>query len=63
MRSPHHPSSSPQLKSPAHPGSGGGKPGFRPGAGQENRRRNELIGQTVKIVCGPYKGLCYFKSV
>lgn len=52
MRSPYHPST---LKSPVHPGSGGGKPGGS--THQGNRRRNEMVGETVKIVCGPYKGI------
>ena len=47
------------MKSPVHPGSGGGKRG---GAHQGNRRRNDMFGQTVKIVCGPYKGM-YFLFV
>ena len=50
---------SPRLSSPAHPSSGGG--GVISGAGRGrgrggDRRDKELIGQTVRIVQGPYKG-------
>lgn len=58
MRSPFHPSQ--RLKSPVHPSSNSdGKSGhkFVGGHGQgAGRRRNELIGQTIKIAFGPYKG-------
>ncbi len=46
---------SPRLSSPAHPSSGGGGGAGR-GRGAPNRRDKELIGQTVRIVQGPYKG-------
>ncbi|KAH3888745.1 transcription elongation factor SPT5-like [Dreissena polymorpha] len=52
---------SPRLASPAHPGSGGGG-GATPGRGRGGgggaaiRRDRELIGQTVRIVQGPFKG-------
>ncbi|XP_060070304.1 transcription elongation factor SPT5-like [Ylistrum balloti] len=52
---------SPRLSSPAHPASGGGTPGSgTPGRGRGgggfSRRDRELIGQTVRIVQGPFKG-------
>jgi len=55
---------SPRLSSPMHPSSGGG--GVQGGGGGggggrgrgrgEDRRNNGIIGQTVRIVQGPYKG-------
>uniref|UniRef100_A0A8C1Q3W7 Transcription elongation factor SPT5 n=1 Tax=Cyprinus carpio TaxID=7962 RepID=A0A8C1Q3W7_CYPCA len=42
---------SPRISSPMHPGGGGG--GMGRGRG---RRDNDLIGQTVRISQGPYKG-------
>ena len=51
---------SPRLSSPAHPSSGGGTvAGGGAGRGRgrgTDRRDKELIGQTVRIVQGPYKG-------
>lgn len=48
---------SPRLSSPAHPSSGGGVAGGGRGRGRgEDRRNTGLIGQTVRIVQGPYKG-------
>jgi len=50
---------SPRLSSPAHPSSGAGAPGAGAGRGRgrgEDRRNTELIGKTVRIVQGPYKG-------
>lgn len=58
---------SPRLSSPAHPSSGGGGEGGGGGGGAsggggrgrgrgEDRRNSGLIGQTVRIVQGPYKG-------
>lgn len=47
---------SPRLSSPMHPSSGGGVAGGGRGRGREDRRNTELIGQTVRIVKGPYKG-------
>jgi transcription elongation factor SPT5 len=60
---------SPRLSSPAHPtqggghrGGGGGGGGFRGGGRGRGRggpnigRDRELIGQTIKITQGPYKG-------
>ncbi|XP_033751673.1 transcription elongation factor SPT5-like [Pecten maximus] len=54
---------SPRLSSPAHPASGGGggtpgsgTPGRGRGGGGFSRRDRELIGQTVRIVQGPFKG-------
>ena len=50
---------SPRLSSPAHPSSGGvgAVTGAGRGRGRDaNRRDKELIGQTVRIVQGPYKG-------
>lgn len=63
MRSPFHPSS-PRLNSPMHPSAGGGRSGsgFISGGGGggmgrgRGRRDSELIGQTIKITHGPYKG-------
>lgn len=52
---------SPRLSSPAHPGSGGGAtPGRGRGGGGGVRRDRELIGQTVRIIQGPFKGLLLF---
>jgi len=49
---------SPRLSSPAHPSSGEGMAGAGRGRGRggEDRRNTGLIGQTVRIVQGPYKG-------
>ncbi|XP_077978109.1 transcription elongation factor SPT5-like [Glandiceps talaboti] len=51
---------SPRISSPAHPSSGGtrgGRGGGQGGAGRgRGRRDNELIGQTVRICQGPFKG-------
>lgn len=53
---------SPRITSPLHPsgagrgGGGGGRGRGRGGAGV--RRDRELIGQTIKITGGPYKGKC-----
>ncbi|XP_045177406.2 transcription elongation factor SPT5-like [Mercenaria mercenaria] len=48
---------SPRLSSPAHPGSGGSTPGRgRGGGGVGMKRDREMIGQTVRIVQGPFKG-------
>ncbi|XP_042899207.1 transcription elongation factor SPT5 [Parasteatoda tepidariorum] len=67
MRSPFH-AASPRINSPMHPSAGGRTPGsgFTGGAspgpgggmgrGRGGRRDNELIGQTIKITHGPYKG-------
>lgn len=46
---------SPRISSPAHPGGGGGTPAGR-GRGRGAKRDMSLIGQTVKIVGGPFKG-------
>jgi len=46
---------SPRLSSPAHPSSGAVPAGGGRGRG-EDRRNTGLIGQTVRIVQGPYKG-------
>jgi hypothetical protein len=58
---------SPRLSSPAHPssGGGGGGGGASGGGGRgrgrgEDRRNSGLIGQTVRIVQGPYKGEVIF---
>ncbi|KAG8193552.1 hypothetical protein JTE90_003761 [Oedothorax gibbosus] len=69
MRSPFH-AASPRINSPMHPGGGGGGAagnktpsggGFTAGGGGgmgrgRGRRDNDLIGQTIKITHGPYKG-------
>jgi len=47
---------SPRLSSPAHPSSGGAPAAGRGRGRGEDRRNTELIGQTVRIVQGPYKG-------
>ena len=50
---------SPRLSSPSHPssGAGGAVSGAGRGRGRDaNRRDKDLIGQTVRIVQGPYKG-------
>ncbi|XP_062504136.1 transcription elongation factor SPT5-like [Corticium candelabrum] len=44
---------SPRISSPAHPSSGGGRGRVARGRG---RRDHEIIGQTVRISQGPYKG-------
>ena len=48
------------LASPSHPSSGGGGGGGRGagrGRGAGDRRDRDLIGQTVRIIQGPYKGV------
>ncbi|GBM05915.1 Transcription elongation factor SPT5 [Araneus ventricosus] len=64
MHSPFH-AASPRISSPMHPSSGSSKPtgGFIAGGGGRGgfgrgrvRRNNELIGKTIKITQGPYKG-------
>lgn len=50
---------SPRLSSPAHPSGGGA--GSTPGRGRGGggggvKRDREMIGQTVRIVQGPFKG-------
>ncbi|KAM3957705.1 transcription elongation factor subunit Spt5 [Aphomia sociella] len=51
---------SPRIQSPAHPGRGGGTPRGARGRGGAGRggaaRDRDLIGQTIKITGGPYKG-------
>ena len=47
---------SPRISSPAHPASGGATPGRGRGGGGMKRDR-EMIGQTVRIVQGPFKGI------
>lgn len=48
---------SPRISSPAHPASGGGgTPGRGRGGGGGVRRDREMIGQTVRIIQGPFKG-------
>ncbi|XP_075228601.1 transcription elongation factor subunit Spt5 [Lycorma delicatula] len=53
---------SPRISSPFHPGSGGGRGrggrggGGGGGGGGGVRRDRDLIGQTIKITGGPYKG-------
>ncbi|XP_013782146.1 transcription elongation factor SPT5-like [Limulus polyphemus] len=54
---------SPRITSPMHPSGGGRSPGPGGGGGGgggmgrgRGRRDNELIGQTIKITQGPYKG-------
>ena len=55
---------SPRISSPAHPASGGsstpsgGTPGGGRGRGRGAKRDTSLIGETVKIVGGPFKGKC-----
>lgn len=60
---------SPRISSPAHPSGGGGgergrgRGGGGMGRGGISRRDRELIGQTVRIVRGPFKGkYLYFRS-
>lgn len=52
---------SPRISSPAHPSGGvaggGSTPGGGRGRGRGPKRDTSLIGQTVKIVGGPFKGL------
>ena len=58
---------SPRLSSPAHPGGGGvggapGGGGSTPGRGRGaggglSKRDRDLIGTTVRIIQGPFKGL------
>ena len=55
------------LASPSHPSSGGGG-GRGGGAGRGrggggDRRDRDLIGQTVRIIQGPYKGEVYISTV
>ena len=54
---------SPRISSPAHPSGGGATPGRGRGGGGGGggggpgaKRDRELIGQTVRIVQGPFKG-------
>lgn len=50
---------SPRISSPMHPGGGGGMQRGGGGGGMgrgRGRRDNDLIGQTVRISQGPYKG-------
>lgn len=52
---------SPRISSPAHPSSGGSTPGGGGagrggGRGRGVKRDTSLIGKTVKIVGGPFKG-------
>lgn len=53
---------SPRIQSPMHPsggrgGGGGGRGGGRPGRGGFRVTRDrELLGKTIKITSGPYKG-------
>lgn len=47
---------SPRISSPMHSGGGGGGRGGRGRGGGMPRRDRELIGQTIKITRGPYKG-------
>ena len=50
---------SPRLSSPAHPGAGGATPGRGRGRGRGDHkvdRDTSLIGKTVRIIQGPYKG-------
>ncbi len=53
---------SPSISSPAHP-SQGGEAGRGRGRGADNRRDKDLIGQTVRIVQGPYKGRSMLYSI
>ena len=46
---------SPRISSPAHPQSGGATPG-RGRGGVGMKRDREMIGQTVRIIQGPFKG-------
>ena len=53
---------SPRISSPAHPSGGGavGAGNMTPGRGRGgglSKRDRELIGQTVRIVQGPFKGI------
>lgn len=51
---------SPRISSPMHPQGGGGGGGGRGGRGGGRggmRRDRDLIGQTIKITSGPYKGM------
>lgn len=55
---------SPRISSPMHPQGGGGGGGRgRGGRGAGVRRDRELIGQTIKITSGPYKGTFYIKRI
>lgn len=47
---------SPRISSPMHPSGGGQSPGGGGMGRGRGRRDNELIGQTIKITQGPYKG-------
>ena len=56
---------SPRLSSPAHPSSGAGGVAGGGGRGRgrgEDRRNTGLIGQTVRIVQGPYKGVASYRA-
>ena len=61
---------SPRITSPAHPSGGGdmggggrgGGGGGGQGRGAGNRMYRELIGQTVRIIKGSYKGTCSLPS-
>lgn len=48
---------SPRISSPAHPSGGGGR---NKGRGGFTRRDTEIIGKTIKITRGPYKGILFF---
>ncbi len=53
---------SPRISSPMHPsagggGGGGGGGGRGRGRGGMPRRDREIIGKTIKITRGPYKGI------
>ena len=47
---------SPRISSPMHPGMGRGGRGGRGGGMGGMRKGRELIGATIKIIMGPYKG-------
>lgn len=51
---------SPRIQSPSHPSGGGdrgrGRGAAGAGRGGLNKRDREIIGQTVRIVQGPFKG-------
>lgn len=53
---------SPRISSPAHPSGGGGERGRGRGGGAGvgrgglSKRDREIIGQTVRIIQGPFKG-------
>ena len=55
---------SPRISSPAHPSGGGESPsrgqgGAGRGGGGMSRRDREIIGQTVRIIQGSFKGNIY----